>query len=127
MEYLRAVNFAPFSRRGLLAGDAARAELRRMQRLTGANAVILCPGAVQAGPFADAIDFAGEHTTGDGELLDLTRFARSIGLRVFWKPTVNCLDGTWRARIDFFDHEVPCETGWRNWFPAYAAFQHDED
>ena len=123
MEYLRAVNFAPFSRRGLLATDAARAELRRMQRLTGANAVILCPGAVQAGPFADAIDFAGEHTTGDGELLDLTRFARSIGLRVFWKPTVNCLDGTWRARIDFFDHEVPCETGWRNWFPAYAAFQ----
>ena len=108
MEYLRAVNFAPFSRRGLLATDAARAELRRMQQLTGANAVILCPGAVQAGPFADAIDFAGEHTTGDGELLDLTRFARSIGLRVFWKPTVNCLDGTWRARIDFFDMSEHC-------------------
>ena len=123
MEYLCAVNFAPFARRGLLGTDTARAELQRMRRLTEANAVILCPCAVQDGPFSDAIDFIGEYTTGDEELLELTRFAQRMGLRVLWKPTVNCLDGTWRARIDFFDHEVPSETGWRNWFPAYTAFQ----
>ena len=123
MQTLHAINFAPFAKRGLLATGAARAELRRMQALTGANAVIFCPGAVQAGPFADAIDFSGAATTGDAELLDLTRYARGLGLRVLWKPTVNCLDGTWRARIDFFDHEVPGETGWHNWFPAYTAFQ----
>ena len=51
MEYLCAVNFAPFARRGLLGTDTARAELQRMRRLTEANAVILCPCAVQDGPF----------------------------------------------------------------------------
>lgn len=90
---------------------------------THANTVIFCPAAVQNSPFDDAINFDGEHTTADWELLAMTCFARELGLRVFWKPTVNCLDGTWRAHIDFFDHEVPCETGWRNWFPAYTKFQ----
>lgn len=120
---IKAVNFAPFARRGALDTEAARAELARMQNATGADTVIFCPAAVQNGPFDEKIDFTGAYTTGDAELLSITGFARERGLRVFWKPTVNCLDGTWRARIDFFDHEVPCETGWRNWFPAYTAFQ----
>ena len=53
----------------------------------------------------------------------MTQLAHSRGMRVFWKPTVNCLDGTWRARISFFDHDVPCETKWSGWFASYQAFQ----
>lgn len=123
METVHGINFAPFSPRGALTGEPVRAELRRLRDLTGANTVVLCPGAVQPGPFAEAIDWTGAHTTGDEELLALTRYARELGLRVFWKPTVNCLDGTWRARISFFDHEVPGETNWGPWFAAYTAFQ----
>lgn len=123
MEPVHGINFAPFSPRGALAGEAARAQLRRMRDLTGANTVIFCPGAVQEGPFRETIDWTGPHTTGDEELLDITRYARELGLRVFWKPTVNCLDGTWRAHICFFDHDVPCEPQWGPWFAAYTAFQ----
>ena len=123
MQQIHAINFAPFAPRGAFAGPEAAGELCRMQELTGADAVIFCPGAVQTGPFVEEIDFTGRHTTSDEELLAMTQLAHDRGMRVFWKPAVNCLDGTWRARIDFFDHEVPCETGWRNWFPAYAAFQ----
>ncbi len=39
------------------------------------------------------------------------------------KPTVNCKNGTWRAHINFFDEEVPCEPKWRNWFASYTEFQ----
>lgn len=123
MEVVHGINFAPFSPRGALAGEAARAQLRRMRELTGADTVIFCPGAVQDGPFSEAIDRTGAHTTGDAELLGITRYARQLGLRVFWKPTVNCLDGTWRAHICFFDHDVPCEPKWGPWFAAYTAFQ----
>ena len=94
-----------------------------MQELTGANAVIFCPGAVQTGPFVEEIDFTGRHTTSDEELLAMTQLAHDRGMRVFWKPAVNCLDGTWRARISFFDHDVPCETKWSGWFASYQAFQ----
>ena len=88
-----------------------------------ADTVIFCPGAVQADPFVEEIDFTGRHTTSDQELLAMTQLAHSRGMRVFWKPTVNCLDGTWRARISFFDHDVPCETKWSGWFASYQAFQ----
>ena len=123
MQTVHGINFAPFSPRGALAGEAVRDELRRMRRLTGADTVIFCPGAVQATPFTENIDFTGAHTTADEELLAITRAAKDLGLRVFWKPTVNCLDGTWRAHISFFDHDVPCEPKWGPWFDGYTAFQ----
>lgn len=105
------------------AGPEVAGELCRMQELTGADTVIFCPGAVQTGPFVEEIDFTGRHTTSDEELLAMTQLAHDRGMRVFWKPAVNCLDGTWRARISFFDQDVPCETKWSGWFASYQAFQ----
>lgn len=123
MKPIHAVNFAPFSHRGEFSTLQAKADLRAMKEQVCADTVIFCPGAVQATPFVEQIDFRGEHTVSDEELLDMTCLAQQIGLRVFWKPTVNCLDGTWRARISFFDHDVPCETKWSGWFASYRAFQ----
>ncbi|MET3832257.1 hypothetical protein ABIC86_003729 [Paenibacillus sp. DS2363] len=59
----------------------------------------------------------------DDELVDMIRYARTLGLRVILKPTVNCTDGTWRAHINFFDIDVPCEPKWKDWFRSYTAFQ----
>ena len=98
MQPIHAVNFAPFSPRGAFSTPQAKAGLCAMKEQTCADTVIFCP--------VEQIDFQGKHTTSDEELLDMTRLARQLGLRVFWKPTVNCLDGTWRARISFFDHDV---------------------
>lgn len=123
MQPIHAINFAPFARRGALTGETARRELARMAAQTGADTVIFCPSAIQSGPFAQTIDFTGPAATADEELLDITEASRSLGLRVMWKPTVNCADGTWRAHINFFDHEVPCEPKWSVWFRQYTAFQ----
>ena len=123
MQQIHASNCAPFAPRGAFAGPEAAGERCRMQELTGADAVIFCPGAVQTGPFVEEIDFTGRHTTSDEELLAMTQLAHDRGMRVFWKPAVNCLDGTWRARISFFDPDVPCETKWSGWFASYQAFQ----
>lgn len=36
---------------------------------------------------------------------------------------MNCKDGTWRAFISFFKHDVLCEPKWENWFASYKEFQ----
>lgn len=53
----------------------------------------------------------------------MIRYAKEKGIRVGLKPTVNCKDGTWRAFISFFEHDVPCEPKWKNWFASYKEFQ----
>lgn len=50
-------------------------------------------------------------------------YAQGLGLRVALKPTANCKNGTWRAHINFFDEDVPCEPKWSNWFDSYMDFQ----
>ncbi len=123
MQKVRGINFAPFAPKGTFAAESIQPSLRLLCQTTNADTVIFCPGAVQATAFTDHIDFTGPKTLSDEELLAATDFAHSLGLRVFWKPTVNCLDGTWRAHINFFDHDVPCEAKWSNWFRDYEAFQ----
>ena len=53
----------------------------------------------------------------------MIRYAKEKVIRVGLKPTVNCKDGTWRAFISFFEHDIPCEPKWKNWFASYKEFQ----
>lgn len=59
-------------------------------------------------------------TQTDEEIAFAVRKAHSLGLKVCLKPMVNCLDNSWRARIDF-----PTEEGvnyWEKWFASYNRF-----
>ena len=58
-------------------------------------------------------------TQTDEEVRFAVRKARSLGLKVCLKPMVDCLDGSWRARINF-----PTENKhyWRTWFGSYTDF-----
>ena len=123
MKFIKGVTFAPFVPSGCLGTEEAKESLVKMKERTGADFVILAPGAVQATPISEEIDFRSERTMTDAELIDTIRQAKSLGLRVALKPTVNCADGTWRGHIHFFDVDVPCEPKWGNWFASYTAFQ----
>ena len=70
------------------------------------------------------IDFYNSSATfSDEELINMIRYAKSKGIRVALKPTVNCKNGAWRAYISFFEKDVPCEPKWENWFASYTEFQ----
>ena len=97
--------------------------MEEMAHKTNANWVILTPSGIQETPYSEEIRFDGEKSCTDEELCDMIRFAQSLGLKVALKPTVNCDNGVWRARISFFDHDVPCEPKWGNWFESHIAFQ----
>ncbi|MCM1027701.1 MAG: 1,4-beta-xylanase [Roseburia sp.] len=123
MDYVKGMNFAPFAPRGVLGSKEAGQSLRRMAERTGTNFVILCPAAVQATAQSVDIDYRSDRTMGDGELRDMIALVHGMGLRCALKPTVNCKNGIWRAHINFFDEDVPCEPKWSEWFASYGEFQ----
>ncbi len=123
MDFVRGINFATFARRGVLARPETRESLIRALDDLAADFVILTPAAVQKTAHSIAIDFTSDHTCGDGELIDTIRFLHSRGVKVALKPTVNCLDGNWRAYISFIEPDVPSELKWSDWFKSYTDFQ----
>lgn len=122
-EKLHGVNFAVFPHKGVLGSGEARKSMEEMAHKTHANWVILTPSGMQETPYSEEIRFDGEKSCTDEELCDMIRYAQSLGLKVALKPTVNCDNGVWRARISFFDHDVPCEPKWATGLKAILLFR----
>ncbi|MDR0524461.1 MAG: hypothetical protein LBG90_01135 [Spirochaetaceae bacterium] len=123
MDFIKGITFAPFARRGVLGTAGARESLKLLVSRTNASHIILTPAGLQDTPHSEKIDFSGEETPSDEELISIIKYARELGIKVILKPTVNCKDGTWRAYINFFDKEVPCEPKWSAWFASHERFQ----
>lgn len=123
MDFIKGITFGSFALRDSFKTAAAKESLKQMKERTGADYVILVPAGVQDKAYSEEINYTGIHTLGDEELIGMILYAKSLGLKVVIKPTVNCLDGTWRAHINFFDNDVHCEPKWSNWFASYTAFQ----
>ncbi len=123
MNYICGMTFAPFAAEGSFSRKETRESLEKMKELTGANFVILVPNGLQETPYSEEICYDSPATMGDEELKEMISYAKSLGMRVALKPTVNCKNGTWRAYVNFFDEDVPCEAKWGNWFASYEKFQ----
>lgn len=123
MEFIKGITFSPFSPKGSLSSKEAKNSLKNLIEGTGANYIVLVPNALQETPQSEEIDFTSDATVSDKELISMINHIHKEGLHVFLKPTVNCKNGTWRAHINFFDEDVPCEPKWSNWFASYTEFQ----
>ncbi len=123
MKFIKGINFATFARKGVLSSAEAHASLERMIDDLACDFVILTPAAMQDTAHSISIDFTSSYTSSDEELIDTIRYLHSRNIRVSIKPTVNCLDGTWRAYISFIEPDVPSEPKWHEWFASYTAFQ----
>ena len=77
MDYINAINFAPFPRKGVLGSDNARISLEKMVRRTGLSHVILSPSGLQDHPQGVTIDFTGPGSAEDGELKGIISLAKS--------------------------------------------------
>ncbi len=123
MQFIKGITFAPFVRSGALSSKEAHSSLENLIERTGADFIILVPNGLQETAQSEKIEYRYEGAMEDAELEEFIAFAQSKGLRVALKPTVNCRNGTWRAHINFFDKDVPCEPKWCNWFASYTEFQ----
>lgn len=122
LAYIKGVTFGFMTNRGKFADEDAQDSMRKMVDTTGADTVILAITAKQQTAHSEDIDFKSEDTPSDDEITWMIQYAKTLGLRVVLKPMVNCNDGTWRAHINFFDIEVPCEPKWSKWFESYTKF-----
>lgn len=123
MEYIKGITFAPFARKGALEKKETKESLNNLIERTGADFIILVPNGLQDHAQSEIIDYKSDASMDDAELIDFITYAKSKGLKVALKPTANCKNGTWRAHINFFDEDVPCEPKWGNWFASYTEFQ----
>ena len=123
LRYICGMTFAPFAKEGSFLQERAKKSLALMKERTGANYVVLVPNGLQDTPQSEKISYTSKATLSDDELKDMIEYAHKLGLGVILKPTVNCKNGTWRAFINFFDNDIPCEPKWGNWFTSYSEFQ----
>ncbi|MCR2806086.1 glycoside hydrolase family 113 [Paenibacillus soyae] len=108
--------------RGTWTGEDAERSMRLMQERLSVNWTAITFGALQDHPQATEIRYRDEPTVTDEEVRAAIAHAKQLGLQVCLKPVVNCANGTWRAHINFFDKDVPCEPKWSEWFSSYTEF-----
>ncbi|WP_379136139.1 1,4-beta-xylanase [Paenibacillus sp. sgz500958] len=108
--------------RGTWNNEEAERSMELMASTTEANWTAIALSALQASPQATKIPYWQHPTVSDDEVKWAIAKAKSLNLKVCLKPIVNCADGTWRAHINFFDKDVPCEPKWSEWFSAYTDF-----
>lgn len=108
--------------RGTWSNENASRSMELMAETTGINWTAIAFSAMQATAFSTEIPYWQEPTVTDEEVRWAIYKAKSLGLKVCLKPIVNCADGTWRAHINFFDKDVPCEPKWSDWFASYQAY-----
>ncbi len=123
MRFIKGITFAPFACKGCFETKEAFTSLEQLGERTGANFITLVPNGLQSTAQSETITYNTEATMSDKELISVIDYAHKLGLRVAIKPTVNCINGTWRAHINFFDKDVHCEPKWSNWFSSYTDFQ----
>ncbi|HOO28994.1 MAG TPA: 1,4-beta-xylanase, partial [Lachnospiraceae bacterium] len=123
MDFVKGMTFGAFASRGSLKRKDAKSSLDNLKLRTGSDTIVLVPNGLQENAHTETIFYDTKATLSDDELTEFISYVHEIGMKVFLKPTVNCMDGTWRAHINFFDKEVHCEPKWRNWFASYTAFQ----
>lgn len=111
------------SKKQAFSGEETKESIRLLKQSTAIDTVVLAIVALQDTPHSESIDYQGSHMPKDEELVEIIEYIKSLGLRVILKPMVNCRDGVWRAHINFFDKEVPCEPKWSNWFRSYYEYQ----
>ena len=101
--YIKGITFAPFHKCGSLSTQTARDSFDYMIEHTAADFVILAPAGLQEHAHSEEICYTSSATFSDEELINMIRYAKSKGIRVALKPTVNCKNGVWRAYISFFE------------------------
>ncbi|OMF23491.1 1,4-beta-xylanase [Paenibacillus sp. FSL H8-0548] len=108
--------------RGTWTGPRAERSMELMAERLNVNWTAVTLAALQDHAQATEINFREAPTVTDDEVRHAIRKAKELELKVCLKPVVNCANGTWRAHINFFDLDVPCEPKWSDWFASYTEF-----
>lgn len=119
---IKGFTFGWMSKRGMLKTESAKVSLKKLIEETSTKHVIIPILAVQTGTNTFDVDYKSNNTFSREEYIEFSNYAKSLGVEVIVKAMVNCLDGSWRGLINFFNVDIPCEPKWSEWFNEYGLF-----
>ncbi|MDY7222671.1 glycoside hydrolase family 113 [Halalkalibacterium halodurans] len=122
MDYIKGMTWGWVGVRGTWMNEEAKQSMETMKHHLAVNWTAVAFQGLQETAQSTEIEFNQGSTVSDDEVYWAIEEAKNLGLNVCLKPVVNCKDGTWRAHINFFDLDVPCEPKWSDWFRSYEAF-----
>ncbi len=121
MYKVKAMNYTGFNYQ-CIGEEETKENLRLMQKKTACNTVILVLGALQEQADSTIVNYNHDFMPKDLDLIDFIRYAKQIGLQVFIKPVINCLDGANRSDISFMKKGKFQQSKWKEWFQNYLEF-----
>ena len=118
MEMIKGYTWGFYSGSGKFATAEAQRSMEYLASL-GLNWICIPVNCFQEAFYSLNIFSLFGRTQTDEEVRSAVRKAKGLGLKVCLKPMVDCLDRSWRARINF-----PTETDfyWGKWFESYTRF-----
>lgn len=122
MEFINGFTFGIANRSHDFSLAKGKESLKLLKLRTKSSHVVLAVLAWQNTPQSTDIFYNTKESVKDEDLLCIINYAKKLGLKVILKPLLNCVDGTWRAHINFFDLEAKCEPKWSDWFKSYNDF-----
>ncbi len=109
-----------FSPAGQMQTEDAELSMRRLAS-NGLDWICITVNAWQEYFYSTHIFSHYEYTQTDDDIRAAIKLAKSLGLKVCLKPMVNCLDGAWRAKINF-PEDKDGHGYWAEWFKSYDTF-----
>ncbi|MBZ9535083.1 1,4-beta-xylanase [Cytobacillus oceanisediminis] len=123
MEFIKGFSFGFMNKRGEWQDARTKESLQLLKERCAVEHIVLTVVAEQDTPQSITINWRNHpNVVSDEETIELIECANKMGLKVILKPMVNVSDGTWRAHINFFDTDVPCEPKWSEWFASYNEY-----
>ncbi|GAE32328.1 conserved protein [Halalkalibacter hemicellulosilyticusJCM 9152] len=122
MNFIKGMTWGWVGIRGQWATEEAKHSMKEMKERLAVNWTAIAFQGLQETAHSTEINYKSGTVVTDDEVYWAINEAKKLGLSVCLKPVVNCSDGTWRAHINFFDLDVPCEPKWSEWFESYTKF-----
>lgn len=114
---IKGFSFAFGTKRGQLKSETTRHSLDLL-RETGTEWIALCVDQRVETKKSTEIRYNYNRNVTDVELIEFIKYAHEIGMKVCLKPMINCMDGSWRAEVNFWDDEG----NWAKWFYEYTGY-----
>lgn len=125
MKYIKGFTYGWGYRKGDWNLDEALTSIDKMVKYTACDTVILPIIALQEHTNSTEIYYTSSQHPDIPTIEEVERiliYCKKLDLRIILKCVVNCLDGYWRANINFFPNDIVCEPTWKDWFNSYGKY-----
>ena len=119
--FCKGYTWGAFSKSGAYQTEDAKRSMKRLHS-NGPDWICIPVNAYQESYQSTMVHPVYGRTQTDEDVRFAIRYAKQLGMKVFLKPMVDCLDDVWRARIRFPSDSTSKRDYLGEWFASYTQF-----